>query len=164
MSNKLDFSLSERRDASRNKLKWKWSDGDAMSAADLGSPTDSTEYTLCVYDSAAGQSGLSFELVVPPGGAWESRRDTGFSFGDSSGEADGVTDLHIDSGESGSGRVSLRARGAGIPEHTPPSLFQCFEKDPTVTVQLVNSEGACWTSDFEHARKNTRVRFKARVR
>jgi hypothetical protein len=37
-----------------------------------------------------------------------------------------------------------------------------FDADPSVTVQVKNSDGACWTSGFTTAQiKNTAVQFSA---
>jgi hypothetical protein len=38
-----------------------------------------------------------------------------------------------------------------------------FDQDPRVTVQLVNSDNTCWTSEFTSADtvKNTEAQFKA---
>ena len=47
----------------------------------------------------------------------------------------------------------------------PPTLSatEYFDADPSVTVQVKNSDGACWTSDFTTAqiKKNTAVQVSA---
>ena len=46
------------------------------------------------------------------------------------------------------------------------ALARAFVQDPAVTVQLVNSAGKCWTSEFtaEGTSKNGGGRFRAKAR
>ncbi len=67
----------------------------------------------------------------------------------------------------GSTKITLKAGGVNLPTPTPvdpsfPGSF--FNQDPTVTVQLHNSEGVCWTSEFDTAVKNTSRTFKTKRR
>ncbi len=48
----------------------------------------------------------------------------------------------------------------------PITPFQFFTQDPSVVVQLVNSEGKCWTSEFAvgDTSRNDGGRFRAKAR
>lgn len=54
-----------------NRLQWAWSGGDATSLAELGDPSGTTRYDLCVWDGRAGVSTLVADLAVPDGGGWK---------------------------------------------------------------------------------------------
>jgi hypothetical protein len=48
-------------------------------------------------------------------------------------------------------KVSLNAGGAALPLPGPFSASAYFDQDPKVLVQLINSAGACWESEFTAA-------------
>ena len=52
----------------KNGLKWTWGKGAATSLADFGDPTQTEDYTMCVYDTA-GPAGrrLQLQATVPHG-------------------------------------------------------------------------------------------------
>jgi hypothetical protein len=146
----------------RDQVKWKWGRGDDSSATPLGDPLATTAYVLCLYDSSAGVPVLVSSLQVDPNGAWRDKEPKGWSYKDKAGAFDGVQKMQIRRGTAGKSKAQVSARGTGIPMASPASPEQYFAVDPSVTVQLINTEGACWTSDFTTASKNAPDRFKAK--
>lgn len=160
---KASFSMSNKSDDSKDHLKWKLSKGDALDHADLGSPATSTIYTMCVYDSTAGQDGLVGALVVAPGGLWEDKAPKGFKYKDKCGASDGVGSVQLKTGAKGKAKAQLKAKGANTPMPVPLGA-EYLDLDPRVTVQLVSnaSSSVCWTSEFTSAKKNDGEKFKAK--
>jgi len=63
----------------------------------------------------------------------------------------------------GKSGMSLKAQGANLAMPPVFSVNEYFDVDPSLTVQLITSDGSCWTSDFTTAqiKKNTAVQFSA---
>ena len=125
----------------RNQIRWKWLRGKAELEG-LGTPLTTTSYDLCLYDAGS----LRMTVTVPPGGTCPSGKacwrsiSTGYAYRDSSGTHQGVEALQL---RSGNGRASakLNGRGAGMPLPALPLFVP-------VTVQLVSSEGGCWSAQY----------------
>jgi cysteine-rich repeat protein/parallel beta-helix repeat protein len=141
----------------RGLLLWKWGKGDDVDAVDLGNPTATTDYALCVYDYVAGVPGLASSIPVPAGAAWQASGD-GFKFTAGSGGPGGVRKIRLKPGFDGRAKVLLKAKGAAL---QPPTLP--LTQSPRVVVQLKNAVGACWQGDFgAPADRNTVDQFRDR--
>lgn len=137
----------------KDKLLWKWVKGAATSLGDLGSPTTSTTYTVCLYDGSGGAEVVS----IPAGSAW-SGGATGFKLSDSSGSPDGVQKVLLKSGAAGKSKILIKGRGANLPDALTPTLAL------PVTAQLVNDgNSVCYESVFAVAVVNDSGRFKAKA-
>jgi len=147
----------------RDRLKWFWHAGAPVLMTDLGSPTTTTSYQLCVWDSVAGAPTLAIRLVIPPNANWSPAGSGGYKYHDSSAAFDGVVRARATISWVNA-KASLLARGQQLPTPVPVATDRFFAQEPNVTVQLVNSDGMCWTSVFNDARKNTGEVFTARVR
>lgn len=151
-------------DPSADVLKWKWLQGAGLLHAQLGDPAATTDMSVCIYDSAGGQSLLAGRLQVPAGPAWDERAPRGWSYGDRDGKADGVSRLQIKASGVGKSKVQLTARGASIPMPTPVTSSRYFDQVPDLTVQLVGDDvSTCFTSTFHRSIRNTGEQFKART-
>jgi len=149
-----------------NRLNYLWVKGAATTQADLGDPTASTTYNLCVYDySSRTAPGLSAALDIPTGGSWTNKSPDGLSYLDRSQVPSGVRRVRIKTGAEGRSRVSLHSRGPELVDPTPATPFQFFAQVPRVVVQLTSSAGTCWTSDFvlSGTKHNDGRRFRARA-
>jgi hypothetical protein len=149
----------------RDRLVWRWRRGAETLPAEFGDPvTGTTEYALCLYDQTAGVPSLVLGVQVPPGGTcadrpcWRPTRVGGFRYRDPDLTRGGVRGIFLRPGVAGRARVAVRARGIPLPLPTMP-----LAQDPTVTVQLVNSEGQCWEANYSSALSNTNLLFKARA-
>ena len=102
-------------------------------------------------------------LQVDPSGAWQSYDPRGWGLKDKTGASDGVQQLKLSTGAAGKSKAQLKARGLNVPTPVPVDTTKLFDQDPCVTVQLFNSEGLCWTSEFSASQRNTVDQFKARA-
>lgn len=128
-------------------MVWKWNKGQATSVArDLGDPTMTTEYRLCIYD---GTGSLKMDLAVPAGGTcsgkpcWK-QTQKGFKYKDKLGTSAGVTGLTLQAGVDGKAKIG--ATGKGVNLIVP--MLPLNQTNP-VRVQLINSTTtACWEASY----------------
>lgn len=149
----------------RNRIRYKWVDGDA-SAVDHGDPTTSSAYALCVYDA----DGIVASSAVPAAAqcgdkdCWKAKsyRDetSGFLLNDRRARHEGMKAIKV---KDGAGDSMARARAAGADLYV--SQFGEGLMTP-VTAQVVTSDADCWSTTFdaEEVRRNDAVRFDARHR
>ncbi len=137
---------------SRDSFVWRWTRGSAT-LADFGDPLTTTDYAFCIYDEAAGTPSLWHASVIPAGGTctnakpcWKALR-RGFKYDDRDTRADGIRSIKILEGDERA-RLDVKGKGEGLAWPTAIAAEQWLAQDPAVTVQLVNSEGACWTTTF----------------
>lgn len=168
--------ISNRDDVvGRDKLKWRWKqplDGTPILLADVGDPLMSTTYDLCVYDTTcAGDppcpdpdtmsvSSLRAHVTVPPGGLWRDLSSKGrFLYRDRD-ALHGVSLIKVKMGTAPG--LGVKASKTNL-ELTAINDTVFFEMDPRVIVQLVNSEGRCWSTTFETAVRNNARSFRTRL-
>ncbi|MFN2425803.1 MAG: hypothetical protein ABR587_05100 [Candidatus Binatia bacterium] len=145
-----------------NSLVWKWRKGAAFAAADVGDPSGTTEYALCVYDSFEGVPLRMASLAVEPGGGWSREASGVWKYKDAGGASAGVTSVLVKSGATGKTTVRFQATGKRLRLPSPASRSRFFRKDGSVVVQLVqNSSDKCWTSTFTTAKVNSDESFVA---
>jgi hypothetical protein len=137
--------VREQPNPTRSRLAWRWPRGMATAVEDFGTPTLSTEYAFCAYDSS---DGLIMEDLVGAGGTcgnnpcWV-QTATGFRFRDRGGAQDGIRNITLKSGDvDGEPRIVVRGRGVGL--DMPPS----FPIAQPIRAQLVNSDGFCWEATY----------------
>lgn len=153
-----DLGLSVRGDG---KARWKWNDGEATSCDDLGAPNIDTAYDLCIYDGIGGDGySLAAHFHLPASELWTLGEGCRWSYSDTASAADGIGSFRLTPGETGRTAVRFGARGPVAPIPTPIATDRFMSMDPTTTVQLSNSHGGCWESQFTLARKNTGEKFK----
>jgi hypothetical protein len=147
----------------KDRLKWKWGDGESTLSADLGDPTTTTSYALCIYDDVAGTVRNVFEADLPAAGVCQgascwSVSGEGLRYRDRVRELGPVSRFSISAGENGRAAFDVKAEGAGLaPPVTPLAL------NPSTVFQLLNTDnGECWEATFSTARDNTFELFKAR--
>jgi hypothetical protein len=105
---------------------------------------------------------VAVTATAPAGGDCDGKpcwKETGagFKYADGVTSPDGLFTLKLSSNAAGKGKITLKAKG---PLLTLPALP--LAKDPRVTVQLVGSEGQCWSADFTTADRNDEGQFKAK--
>lgn len=137
----------------KDKLVWKWKNGAATTLAELGVPTGTTNYTLCL------RSGLASASVALPGGAkWQASGSTGFKYGDSTGAPNGAQKALLKSGAGGKAKAQVKGKGVNLPDTLVPALTL------PVTVQLVNdSNNTCFEATYGVALKNDVKQFKGKT-
>lgn len=140
----------------RDLLTWKWSKGSATTLTDYGSPTTTTPYELCVFDTHAGVPERLLSTVIPPGPAW-SAFSRGFRYRDRAGSAGGISSIVLKTGVDGSASINLKAKG---PSFTAPTLP--LAADPRVIVQLLNGS-ACFEARYPAGTLNSATKFNAKA-
>jgi cysteine-rich repeat protein len=156
--------LKNTGDPSKNRLTWRWTTEDSVYQVDLGAPDDDTKYTLCVYDTTGAVPSLATRVDLANGWPpWTSNTPKGWSYKDKNGSTDGVQKLQIRTSYVGRASAKLSAKGANLPLSSPISGVEYFDQDPNVIVQLLSSEGLCWTAEFATSIKNDGAQFKAKA-
>lgn len=161
LAGKVAFQVKDKSGDSKDQVKWTWQNGEEFTADYIGDPLATTSYALCVYDRSAGVPSLSMSMIVAPNGGWKSKGSKGWSYKDAAGTFAGIQKLQLKAGGAGTTKAQVKAHGANIPMPLPYSAEQFFANDQGITVQLVNSNGTCWTSELTNAKKNTPQLFKA---
>jgi hypothetical protein len=140
---KAQLQLKAPADDTKDKLKFKWQNGNVLSFDD---PTGSVEYYLCIYAPT-----LILQAVVPPGANWKAT-GSGFKYGENTGAAGGVSKIKIQKG-AGTAKIFIKGFGMNLDDPALP-LTQ------PVLVQVQNSNGSCWEHQFTSPEnKNTMTQF-----
>jgi len=143
----------------KDLISWKWVFGQTVTLAQLGTPTSTTNYTLCVWDqSASGQPILRAQ--IPAGGTcgtrpcWSSNK-TGDKYKNKLLTPDGIQLLVLKAASAPKAKVILKGKGPVL--HTPT-----LPLTPRVTVQLKNDLGTCWSAPFSTFVQDTPTQYKAK--
>ena len=157
------FLIHDRDNDSQNKLQFSVETYAIHTAAsDLGDPTATTAYALCIFDSTAGMPALVDRIDLPIGPPWRLHRGA-FSYSDQSGSINGIQRIRLRE-RPGKTRLRLKARGQNLSFAGPATSESYFDQEPSVTIQFQNSVGGCWSAEYRkgNTKRSTRTRFKAR--
>jgi hypothetical protein len=145
---KAALVLLDRSPEIRDQLRWRWRAGPVTPQSDYGDPFETSTYQLCVYD-AAGRTIAG--VAAPPGGdcggrpCWR-RSGARIKYRSRDRAPDGSPrssfKLTLSSGAT-DGKASIIARARGVQLNLAPPPAQ-----QPLRVQIKNSEGLCWESDF----------------
>ena len=160
---KVSLKIKEGKTDAKDSLKWKWSKGDLYLQGATGDPSDQTEYALCVYDSSGGVGVVRTALRVDPGMLWDNKDPKGWKYKDKNGTSDGATKVSLKVKDAGKNQAMVAAKGVNIPMPMPVGGGRYFEQAPNVIVQLINSKGVCWNSEFTTFKKNEDSQFQAKA-
>jgi len=153
------LALRDQSIDAKDTLQWKWSRGAATTPMDLGDPTTTTRYDVCLYD---GSANLIASAAAPAGGTCAGRpcwtlKSSGFRYGQKALTPNGIASIDLHSGAAGKARVVLKGKGE------PLALPALPIASLPLTVQLGNGIGTCWSASFENdVRQNDRDGFKAK--
>lgn len=127
-----------------NRLRFKISHGEAADPADVGDPTTTSDYHLCVYTIGAVEEPVfSFDAAAPAGASWSSTEKGGAVYRRPDRAPDGIAAIRIDPGADGEATVKLTGRGPALDVRFPVGPVPGGE----LTVQLGHA-GACWGAAF----------------
>lgn len=148
----------------KDKLSWKWIKGEATSPPELGDPTATTEYSLCLY--AGSTSALIRQVDVPVSAAlWEPIGDKGYKYKHKLAAFDGTKKVLLKGSEKNRSKAIFKGVGFALPDLLPGTLPFAGEDFPVV-VELINNEtGVCFGSSFDagDVKKNVAEKFKAKA-
>jgi uncharacterized delta-60 repeat protein len=127
--------LKDSDDDEKDKLIWKWLDGDATTTEELADPTYSAEYALCIYSGTA--EALLAEASPPPGFFWRPTGSAGYKFKSPS-LFHGLTKVVLKSGVQSKAKALVKGKGSSLPDAALGNL------PLPVTARLVNWDtGVC---------------------
>jgi len=141
-----------------DRLVWTLAEGGATSPDALGDPRATTAYGLCLFD---GSGALVLRAALPPGGScggkpcWRRQRER-IVYADPTLGAGGMRRLLVKAGRAGKAKLSAVGKGAGLGLPALPL------GDLPVTLQLHQSEGACWGARFSNPKHDDAARFDAK--
>ena len=140
-SKKSSFQLKANGDDTKDQLAWKWGNGALTTMADLGSPTTTDFYQLCVYDTG----GLKTSAVVTPGGSCTRRQAV---LDHEAGELRLQEQVARARGHrEARPQVQSRPRQGQAPDEGEGDVARDAEPRglvPPLRVQLVRTGGTCW--------------------
>ncbi len=160
---KTSIKVARGKKAKQNQVKWNWKKGAELVLADLGNPSATTGYSLCLYD---GVGGLPLEVSrtrAAAGSKWTSKGDKGWNYKDRDATPAGVAKIGLKTGEAGKSKISFQAKGVNLSLPSLATATQYFELLPSLRAQLINSDGKCWEATYVAAdtKKNDAAQFKA---
>ena len=120
-----------------------------MVAADLGDPSVGVDYALCIFDHTGGVPSLEASYMMRKGSSLWRVKPNQIGYSDKGAAVAGFKQIKgkaDDRPEKSGMSASLVGTQLTLPELFSPT--ELFDMDASVTVQLRNSNGACWTSDF----------------
>jgi predicted AlkP superfamily pyrophosphatase or phosphodiesterase len=155
------FDVKVKSPATRSRLLWKWSAGEATAKSAFGDPRTTTDYELCAYD---GNDELLTHAAMPAGEICDPARNKpcwretkrGFRYIDRALTPHGIKSLDLAEGIDGKARIVVKGKGALL--DLPPLPIASLP----VRVQIVNDLGGCWESIFSSSLKNDGERFLAK--
>lgn len=146
-SDSASIVLSSR--SGKRKLVWKWRNG-TIEPGSLGAPSATTAYALCIHDGPR----LAMSANIPAGlrcgataSCWQ-ERPTSLRFERSSAQPEGVSSVKILAGRAGRDLVQLKGKSSSLGLPAPALPGAMFTPGSPVSVQVRNSEGACWGAEF----------------
>ena len=155
---KSQLVMKDKSPDKGDQVVWKWTKGQATTLLELGSPTSTDEYELCVY--GVGPS-LLFKGRFPAGGickgvaCWKTITGKGFGYKDKDRTPHGMEKLQLVSGIAGAAKTSAKGKGDLLEMPTLGSLAL------PVRAQL-RGAGGCWGATYSTAIVNTSEQFKAK--
>jgi hypothetical protein len=146
-------------DPSKSKLLWKFIKGQSTSFADLGDPTTSATYSLCIY-AGPSQALVGTLSISPNGTLWSPVGTTkGYKYFDPTSATDGVQKIIVKASAAANTKELIKARGSALPD----ILGTMGLGNVAVTAQLVNhGSGVCWEGDFPTPLKSTGTQYKGK--
>ena len=156
---KASLIIKDNDPDSKDAVSFKWLNGDLLDSSELGDPTTTTEYTLCIFD---GGGKLQLSAGVAPGGLCDGKpcwtpKPRGFGYKDGRAADHGIGTIKLSSGVATKSAVMVKGVGAALPDPVLPLT------EP-VTVRVVNDEtGVCVGSVFTGNVKNTGQKYVAKM-
>jgi cysteine-rich repeat protein len=155
---KSQLILKDKTPDKGDQVVWKWTKGADTSLAELGDPTTSDDYQLCVY--GPGPS-LLFSGRVPAGGVchgfpcWKTIIGKGYTYKDKDRTPDGMEKLQLTSGIAGAAKISAKGKGDNLVMPVLGSLATPIEAQ-------LRGAGLCWSATYSTPIVNTTAQFKAK--
>jgi hypothetical protein len=161
------LSIKDSPVDAKDKIKWSWGRGSATTQAELGSPTTTDDYTVCVFDGPPFDRRLFLDSTAPADGScanggscWTARGtppgSKGFIYKDSKIlTPDGLKRVKLQPGIATKAKAQVAGLGTNLEIPSPMNIAL------PVVVQLQGENGTCFESTFTTAKQNVEDSFKA---
>ncbi len=150
--------LRDRPVDTSDRITWKWR-GQATTETDVGDPTTTDAYTLCLFDESGSAPSLVFRASAPAGGTcgnascWRRVESGGslkrFKYSDRDRTPDGLATMSVAPGTDG--RAKIVVGGRGILLSSRPAGLPSPPVDLPLRAQLLRGGGACWEATYSSA-------------
>jgi hypothetical protein len=156
---KSSLNLRDHAGVTKDKLTWKWVKGQATTLAELGDPTATADYTLCVYDA----NGFLLGARAPADAIkWTAFDSQGYKYIDATRTPTGIRRVFVGADATADrAKASVYGRGNNLPDPPLGNL------PLPVTAQLYNEQtGICLEGVYDTVDviKNAPDQFKATAR
>jgi cysteine-rich repeat protein len=155
---KSQLVMKDKSPDKGDQVVWKWTKGEETTLPQLGDPTTTDDYELCVY--GPGPS-LLFVGRIPAGGScadkpcWKTITGKGYAYKDKLRTPDGMEKLSLSAGIDGAAKISAKGKGDLL---DMPALG-----DLALPVEAqLHGAGQCWAATYSTAIVNTAAQFKAK--
>jgi len=138
-------------------VKFLWKGGPSL-VPDMGDPTQTTRYELCIYDTR----GVQMAMGVAPGPGWSTigspSSPKGYKFKDALATQEGIKLIKTRASSLDKASVKVVGKGTNLPDTADLPLQY------PVTAQVYASDGMCWELQFNQTeiRKNGTTGFSAK--
>ncbi len=158
---KATFKYKNNANDARDKVVFVWKGGPAL-VPNMGDPTQTTDYELCVYDN----NGVQMAMGVAPGAGWKTLGPVsdpkGYKFKDAAAVQDGVKIILTKGSSLDKGKAKVIGKKENLPDTAVlPFLFP-------VIAQLVAEDGMCWEATFtgmnDDTKKNDAGQFLGKIK
>ena len=150
--------LLKQHGGAGDSLLFKWVNGGALTAAELGDPTATTEYALCIYKGPSNE--VLFGATIPASAtSWAPISNKGYKYRDIL-AANGIGKVILKGNSTqNKSKALVKGRGSNLPDPILGNL------PLPITLQLVNPDtGICIGATFDsNITKNTATQFKAKA-
>jgi hypothetical protein len=157
---------------------WTGRRGDPSAREDLGDPSAGDAFAVCFYDESSGLPELSYRLDLDAttleGAAWKRKSNffkLVYRLAAKAGTSQGVAQVRLGIDSDGVPTFRMRAgvgpgcKGPCRSKFQPPAARpdgRLFAMEPGMTVQWTSTTGACWSTRFREAKKNSGEAFQVR--
>jgi hypothetical protein len=156
---KATFKYKDNTTDARDKVVFVWKGGPAL-VANMGDPTQTTDYELCVYDN----NGVQMAMGASSGAGWKTLGSPsdpkGFKYKDASSAQDGIKIILTKGSSLDKGKAKVIGKKDNLPDTaTLPFQFP-------VIAQLVAEDGMCWEAQFTsvETKKNEEDQFLGKIK
>ena len=155
---KSQLVMKDKTPDKGDQVVWKWTKGQATTFAELGDPTTTDDYQLCVYGPGPV---LLFSGRVPAGGVchgfacWKTIAGKGYTYKDKDRTPDGMEKLQLTSGIAGAAKISAKGKADNLVMPVLGSLATPIEAQ-------LRGAGICWSATYSTPLKNDATQFKAK--
>lgn len=138
---KAILKIKDKSDNTKDGVKFLWRGGPSL-VQDMGDPTTTTRYELCIYDSG----GVRMAMGVPPGANWSlvgsPSSPKGYLYKDLTSSQDGIKLIKTKGSNLDKAKVKVVGKGTNLPDNAQLPF------EGSVTAQLYASDGMCWEAQF----------------